>query len=76
MAGVDPELDTPNTDNDSEMKREVEGSKLHRMGQVHHFLEMWQCSPNLCSTQKESRARNKQMTAVGNMSDTEEIVKS
>jgi hypothetical protein len=37
---------------------------------------MWQGSQNLHATQKESRAQNKQMTAVGYCSDTEEIVKA
>jgi hypothetical protein len=46
------------------------------MAKVHDFLEMWQGSQNLRATQKESRAQNKQMTAVGYISDTEEIVKS
>jgi hypothetical protein len=75
MAGTDPELDTMNTENDSEMKEEAEERKLHRMAKVHDFLEMWQGSQNLRATQKESRTQNKQMTAVGYISDTEEIVK-
>jgi len=58
------------------MKKEVEERKLHRMAKVHDFLEMWQGSQNLRATQKESRAHNKQMTAVGYISDTEEIVKA
>jgi len=37
---------------------------------------MWQASHNLCATQKESRALNKEMTAVGYISDTEDIVKA
>jgi hypothetical protein len=37
---------------------------------------MWQGSQNLRATQKESRAQNKQMTAVGYISDMEEIVKA
>jgi len=65
-----------NTGNDSEMKKEAEERKLPTMAKVHDFLEMWQGSQNLCATQKESRAQNKQMTAVGYISDTEEIVKS
>jgi len=76
LAGTDPELDTTNTENQSQMKKEVEERKLHRMAKVHNFLEMWQCSQNLRATQKESRAQNKQMTAVGYISDTEEIVKA
>jgi len=76
LAGTDPELDTMNTANDSEMKKEAEERTLHRMAKVHDFLEMWQGSQNLRATQKESHTQNKQMTAVGYISDTEEIVKS
>jgi hypothetical protein len=46
------------------------------MAKVHNILAMWQGSQNLRATQKESRAQNKQMTAVGYISDIEEIVKS
>jgi len=76
LAGTDPELDTTNTENHSEMKKEAEERKLHRMANIHDFLEMWQGSQNLRATQKESRAQNKQMTAVGYISDTEAIVKA
>ena len=76
MAGTDPELDTMNTEIDWEMKKEAEEMKLHIMAKVHDFLEMWQCSQNLPATQKESRAQNKQMTAVGYISYTEQIVKA
>jgi hypothetical protein len=76
MAGTDPELDNTHTENDSEMKKEPEERTLHRMAKVHDFLEMWQGSQNLRATQEESRAQNKQMTAVGYISDTEEIVKA
>jgi len=76
LAGTDPELDNANTENDSEMKKDAGERKLHRMAKVHDFLEMWQGSQNLPPTQKESRAQNKQMTAVGYISDTEEIVKA
>jgi len=65
LAGTDPELDTMNTENDSEMRKEAEERKLHRMAKVHNFLEMWQGRQNLRDTQKESRAHNKQMTPVG-----------
>jgi hypothetical protein len=65
-----------NTENDSEMKREVEKRSWHRRANVHDFFEMWQASQNLRVTQNESRARNTQLTAVGHISDTEEIVKS
>jgi len=76
LAGTYPELDTTNTENDSEMKKEAEERKLHRIVKVHDFLEMWQGSQNLHATQMESHAQNMQMTAVGYISDTEEIVKA
>ena len=76
LAGADPELDTTNTANDSEMKKDVEEPKSQRMAKVHDFLEMWQGSQNLRATQKESHAETKQMTAVGYISDTEEIIKA
>jgi len=76
LAGADPELDTTNTDNDSEMEKEAKEKKLHRMANVDDFLEMWQGSQNQCATQKESRAQNKQMTAMGFISDMDEIVKT
>jgi len=76
LAGTDRELDTPHTENDSEMKKDVEERKLHRMAKVHDLLQMWQGSQYLRATQKESRAQNKQMTTVGYISDTEESVKA
>jgi len=72
----DPDMDTMNIENDSEMKKEVEERKLQRMAKVHDLLEMWLGSQNLCGTQKECRTQKKQMTAVGYISDTEEIVKA
>ena len=42
LAGTDPELDNTNTENNSEMKKEAEEWKLHRMAKVHDFLEMSQ----------------------------------
>jgi hypothetical protein len=69
-------MDTMNTENNLEMKKEVEERKLHRMAKVHDFLEIWQGSQNLRAMQKESRAQNEQMTAVGYILDIEEIVKS
>jgi len=74
LAGTDRQFDTPHTENDSEMKKEAEERKLHRMAKVHDFLEMWQGSHNLRATQKESRAQSKRMTAVGYISDTEESI--
>jgi len=76
LVGADPEVDTRNTENASEMKKEAGERKWHRMAKVHDFLEMWQGSQNQCSTQKESRAQSKQMTAVGYISDREEMVKA
>jgi hypothetical protein len=46
------------------------------MAKIHNFWEIWQASQNLHATQKESRAQNKQMTAVGHILDTEENVKA
>jgi hypothetical protein len=69
-------MDTTNTENDLEMNKEAEERKLRRMAKVHDFLEMWQGSQNLRATQKESRGQNNQMTAVGYISDTEEIIKA
>jgi len=59
-----------------EMIREAEQMKWHRMAMVHDFLEMWQGRQNLQATQKESCAQNEWMTAVGHISDTEEIVRA
>jgi len=58
------------------MKKEVEERNFPRMAKVHDFLEMWHGSRNHRAVQKESRAQNKQMTARGYISDTEEIVKA
>jgi hypothetical protein len=76
LAGNDPVLDPNSTDNDMELKREVEEKMLHRMAKVHEVLEMWQGSQTLRATQKESGIQNEQMTALGYISDTEEIVKA
>jgi hypothetical protein len=76
LPGSDPGLDNVNTENESEMKKLVEERRLHRMVKVHDFLEMWQGSQNISATQKESYAQMKQMTAVGYISDTEEIVQT
>ena len=76
LAAAVPELDTMINDNDLEMRKEVEESKLHKMVKVHIFLEMWQGSQNLLTTQKESGTQNKQMTDIEYISDTQEIVKA
>ena len=75
MAGNDPALDTTAAENDIELKREAEERNLPRMAKVHDFWEMWHGSQNLRATQKESHAQNNQMTAIGYISDSEEIVK-
>ena len=49
-ASADAELDTTNTENDSEMKKEEEEMKLQRLAKVHKFLEMWQGSQSLHAT--------------------------
>jgi hypothetical protein len=59
LSGADPELDTTNPENDSEIKKEVEDRTLHQMAKVHSFLEVWQGSRNLRATQKESHTHNK-----------------
>jgi len=76
LAGTDDELDTINTENDPEIKKEAEEWTLHRMDKVHNLLDLWQGSQNLCATQKGSCAQNMQMTTMGYISDTEEIVKA
>jgi hypothetical protein len=76
LAYTDPELDKTNTENNSEMKNEVEQRKMHRMAMVQDWLEMWQDSYNPRATQKESPAQNKQMTGVGLIVNPEEIVKA
>jgi len=74
LAGDEPALDKTDKENDSEMKNEAEERKLQRIAKVHIFVMMWQGSQNLLTTQKESRAQNKQMTPVVYILDTEKIV--
>ena len=75
-AGTDPELDSLNRENDSEIQKETEERKLHRMAKVRNSLEIWRGSKIQSATQMGSRTQNKQMTAIGYISDTEEIVKA
>ena len=75
MEGNIPELDTTDTDNDLEMKREEEHLKLHGMANVYDLLETWQGRETLHATHKELRAQNRQMTAVWSISDRSEVVK-
>ena len=58
LAGTDWELDTPHTENDSEIKKEAEKRKFHTLATVHELLEMWLGSQNLRATQTESRTEN------------------
>ena len=58
LAGDDTASDWSETDSDLELNREVEEHTLRRMAKVHNFLEMWQGSHNLLTTQRESRAQN------------------
>jgi len=76
LAREETEPDMTNTETDSEMKKEAEGRIMHRMARVHAFVEMWRGSQNLCGSQKEARAENEQMTAVGYISHTDEIVEA
>ena len=76
LACTHPELENTNTENDSEIRNHVQESKLHRMAKVYNILEMWQGSQKLRATQKTSRTQNKQMTDVGYILDTEEIIKA
>ena len=46
------------------------------MAKVYDILEKSQGRQNLCATQQDCRSQVRQMTAVGFISDTEEIVKS
>jgi hypothetical protein len=52
VAGTDPELDTPNTENNSDMKKETEEKILHRMAKVHDCLKRWQGSQNVIAARK------------------------
>ena len=76
LAGDYAALHINDTENDFELKKEVEEWKLHTMAKVHNVLEMWQGSQRLHVTQKESHARNEPMTAIEYISDTEEIIKA
>jgi len=74
LAGDYTTLDTTQTENDKGLKREAEQRKFHRLAKVEDFLERWLGSQYLGATQKESRSQLKQMTALGYISDTEEII--
>ena len=44
LAGAHTELDTPNSENYLERRKEAEERQLHRVTKVHNCLEMWQGS--------------------------------
>jgi len=70
-----PVLNPDSADINIQMKREAEKKKFHRKAKVQDYLMLWQGSQSLQVTQMESHRQNKQFTAVGYISDTEEIVK-
>jgi hypothetical protein len=56
------------------MKREAEQKKLHWMVKVHKLLNMWQGSYNLWASKNKTHPKTKEMSAVGYISDMQEIV--
>jgi len=75
LAGDNPASDTTSTEKHMEVNIVAEEKMFHQMAKVHIFLEIWQGRQYLQATQKESRTQNIQMTAIGYISDTEEIIK-
>jgi hypothetical protein len=73
---ANPVSDKMNTEKETEMKKEAGERQLHRMAKVHNIWEMWDGSQNLCAALMRSRTQNKQITAVGYISDTEDIVQA
>jgi hypothetical protein len=76
LAGGNPELDTTNTDNDSQRKKGAEEGIFHRKPKVHDLLEMWQGCEDIRAPQKESHTNNMPMSAVRYVSDTDDIIKA
>jgi len=74
LASADLAFNTTKTEDALEMNREAVERKLHRMGKVHNFLEMWQGSQKCCATQKKSCVQIKQTSAIGYITDSEEII--
>lgn len=72
LAGDEADSGPDALENNTEIKKEAEQKKLHRLAKVHDFLELWRGSQELRVTQKASRAQNAAMTAMGYISDTEE----
>jgi hypothetical protein len=76
QVGDHPALDTTNTENDSQKMNVADERHMHKMAKVHDFLVMWEGSQSLHATQKKLHIENDQVTAVGYISDIEEIVKA
>jgi hypothetical protein len=74
LAGNNPVSNTTNTENSSAMTIEAKEQTLHKIAKVDNFLYMWQGRQNLGDIQKESGAHIEQMTAIGYLSDMEDIV--
>jgi len=64
------------TDNDLELIHEGEERKLLSMARVHNNFEMWQGSQNIHATLTASCGQNKQMTAVGYIAHTKQVIKA
>jgi len=73
LAGDHPAFNTTSTENDIEKKREAEVNMLYRMATVHEILEMWQGHQYLRATEEDSHTQITLITAVGWISDTQEI---
>jgi len=56
------------------MEIQVEEMLMHQMANIHDVLEMLPRCQNLHATQNKPRHHNKQMTALGYISETEEIM--
>ena len=76
LAGYETAPVFSHSENYTEMDNEAEERTMRRMAKVHDFWHMWQASQNLRATQETSRTQNKEMTAAGSISDSEEIVKA
>jgi hypothetical protein len=61
---------------DLKLMWDADERQFHRMAMVYNVLEIWQSSQNQPAIQKELCSQNKQMTAVGYISDTADILKA
>jgi hypothetical protein len=76
LVGNIPITHSLDVDNNAEIKKEAEKKKLHRMAKILDYLEMWQGSDNLRSTQMAACTQILHMTAMRYISDMDEIMKS